>query len=332
MAERQLTLQGKQLLKDKIKYNKSQNLAEEKANEKLRYLTKKSKNSIRQLEQKRKKVKNIKSSPASTKKMQNKKSVNKTAKKTPKKKETVSYYALTRTGYYGFISTLPLLIIYQVMAFYINKSFLIGARSGAEAWILALFSLLGAPGFILLGCIGGGLIVYFYLQKKKKNIPDIKSFYVLMLIESVVYSFFFGAFVMRILKFIMPGMILQMGMPLSKWQAVMMSLGAGYFEELVFRVILYGGLLYLIMYTAKILKPKSDLKTLKVFAMIILGVITALAFSFAHHLSGEPFSIYAFWFRAISGIIFVVLYQLRGFGVAAYTHAFYDLWIVIEAV
>ena len=102
----------------------------------------------------------------------------------------ISYYALTRNGFYSFTSTLPLLIIYQIMAFYLTRSFLNANRSVAEFWLVGIFSLLGTPGFILLGLIGAGLIVYFYMQKKTKNIPVIKYFYLLMLLESVIYSFF----------------------------------------------------------------------------------------------------------------------------------------------
>jgi membrane protease YdiL (CAAX protease family) len=107
----------------------------------------------------------------------------------------------------------------------------------------------------------------------------------------------------------------------------MLDIGAGYFEELIFRVIIYGGLYTAVLYTAKKIKPEKELRVFKVFTMIIIGVISSFLFSLAHHLAGEPFSVYAFWYRAISGMIFVVLFELRGFGIAAYTHAFYDIWV-----
>lgn len=258
---------------------------------------------------------------------------NKKSEKNEKnQKNEISYYSLTKTGFYSFTSSLPLLIIYQIMAFYLTRSFLNAHRSVAETWLVGLFSLLGTIGFVLLGFIGAGLIVYFYLLKKKYNIPVVKYFYLLMLIESIVYSFFFGAIVMRILKLIQPLSVLNLGLPYSKWQSIMLSLGAGYFEELIFRVILYGGILYSVIFTAEKLKPKNQLKIFKIISMIIIGLLTSIIFSLAHHITGEPFTNYAFIFRTISGIIFVILYQLRGFGIAAYTHAFYDLWIVIEAI
>ena len=244
----------------------------------------------------------------------------------------ISYYALTRNGFYSFTSTLPLLIIYQIMAFYLTRSFLNANRSVAEFWLVGIFSLLGTPGFILLGLIGAGLIVYFYMQKKTKNIPVIKYFYLLMFLESIIYSFFLGAVVIRILKLFNPVNSVDFGFPQSKWQSIMLSLGAGYFEELLFRVILYGGILAAIFYTAEKLKPKSSLKAFRWISMAIIGTLTSVLFALAHHIGGEAFTFYAFLFRTISGIIFVILYQVRGFGVAAYTHALYDLWIVIEAI
>lgn len=257
---------------------------------------------------------------------------NSRTKQTKKTNDPISYYALTKNGFYAFTSTLPLLIVYQIMAFYLTHSLLNANRSVAETWLVGLFSLLGVPGFVLLGFIGAGLIVYFYLQKKRRNIPVIKYFYLLMFIEALVYSFFFGAVVIRILKILHPVMLLQIGLPQSKWSSVMLSLGAGYFEELIFRVILYGGIYSAVLLTAQKLKPKSDLKVFKFFAVVIIGTLTAVVFSMAHHISGEMFSLYAFLFRTISGFIFVLLYQFRGFGIAAYTHAFYDLWLVLEMI
>ena len=244
----------------------------------------------------------------------------------------ISYYKLTQTGFYEFTSTIPLLIIYQIMAFYLTKSFLNENRSVAETWLLGLFSIFGTIGFIFLGLIAAGLIFYFYKQKKIKNIPFIKSFYILMIIESIVYSFFFGAIVIKILKLFQPQIILNINLTSDKLKSIMLSLGAGYFEELIFRVILYGGITFAVFFTAKKIKSDAKLKIFKFFTRFIVAIITATFFALSHHLFGEPFSNYAFLFRTISGLIFVILYELRGFGIAAYTHAFYDLWLVLEAI
>jgi hypothetical protein len=67
---------------------------------------------------------------------------------------------------------------------------------------------------------------------------------------------------------------------------------------------------------------------------IILSVfISAALFSAHHHIvfvNGHfapiaPFSWTEFSFRTIAGIYFAILYAIRGFGITAGTHTFYDI-------
>jgi membrane protease YdiL (CAAX protease family) len=53
------------------------------------------------------------------------------------------------------------------------------------------------------------------------------------------------------------------------------------------------------------------------------------AFAGAHHLGtlGEPFQWYAFLFRTMAGAFFAALFIYRGFGIAAGTHAAYDMLV-----
>ena len=105
---------------------------------------------------------------------------------------------------------------------------------------------------------------------------------------------------------------------------IVTGIGAGIYEELVFRLILIC-LLMLIFQDALRLEHKSS---------IILSVVISAALFSAHHhidfLSGqlnrrEPFELARFGFRTIAGIYFAVLFAIRGFGVTAGTHAFYDI-------
>jgi membrane protease YdiL (CAAX protease family) len=67
---------------------------------------------------------------------------------------------------------------------------------------------------------------------------------------------------------------------------------------------------------------------------IILSVLVSAALFSAHHhidfISGqlnqsEPFDLTKFVFRTIAGVYFAVLFAIRGFGITAGTHAFYDI-------
>lgn len=102
------------------------------------------------------------------------------------------------------------------------------------------------------------------------------------------------------------------------------GIGAGIYEEFVFRLILICLLMLLFQDILKVSRQNS----------IILSVlIAAVLFSAHHHIffvngqfrTGEPFSVSKFVFRMIAGIYFAVLFAVRGFGITAGTHAFYNI-------
>ncbi|MEZ4340883.1 MAG: CPBP family intramembrane glutamic endopeptidase [Sandaracinaceae bacterium] len=104
--------------------------------------------------------------------------------------------------------------------------------------------------------------------------------------------------------------------PLEK---LVMAAGAGFHEELVFRVILFGGGTWLLQ---KAMREKSALKP-----GLVMALVTSLVFSAIHYVGpfGDPFRIESFVFRTLAGLYLVGVYRWRGFAVAVYTHAIYDL-------
>ena len=101
--------------------------------------------------------------------------------------------------------------------------------------------------------------------------------------------------------------------------ARVISAGAGLHEELIFRVLGMGGLGFL-------LSGLTGRRRAWLFAL----VLSSLIFSLAHHVgpAGEPFTYAAFVYRSLAGVFFAMVYQLRGFAVAAWTHALYDVYVL----
>jgi membrane protease YdiL (CAAX protease family) len=108
------------------------------------------------------------------------------------------------------------------------------------------------------------------------------------------------------------------------WGDIVTGIGAGIYEELIFRLILICLLMILFQ---DILRMNKD-------AAVILSIlISAVLFSVHHHFfyvnghfgQGEPFVWITFLFRMLAGVYFAVIYTLRGFGIVAGTHAFYDI-------
>jgi membrane protease YdiL (CAAX protease family) len=111
--------------------------------------------------------------------------------------------------------------------------------------------------------------------------------------------------------------------PSSKrlFQQIVLSLGAGIYEEFVFRVIMITGI-------ATLLGLVFQWKQSAQYAGAVL--IAAAIFSMFHFVGdyGDVFSFNLFFIRFCAGILLGIIYALRGFGIAAYTHAIYDLVVL----
>jgi membrane protease YdiL (CAAX protease family) len=111
----------------------------------------------------------------------------------------------------------------------------------------------------------------------------------------------------------------QVGPPaMNPVEKLVMAAGAGFHEELVFRVLLFGGGTFAL---AK-LTPLGE----RTSAMIV-AVVSSLLFSAIHYVGpfGDPFTIVSFGFRFLAGLYLAAVYRFRGFAVAVYTHAIYDV-------
>ena len=105
---------------------------------------------------------------------------------------------------------------------------------------------------------------------------------------------------------------------------IVTGIGAGIYEELVFRLILICVLMLFFQDVLRLSRKSS----------IIFSVLVSAALFSAHHhiifLDGQlaasvPFSWLEFGFRTTAGVYFAVVFAIRGFGIAAGTHAFYDI-------
>jgi membrane protease YdiL (CAAX protease family) len=108
------------------------------------------------------------------------------------------------------------------------------------------------------------------------------------------------------------------GREAQPWLAAIMScIGAGIFEELLFRLLMVGGTLFVLRVALKEESPG---------AMIAVVLIAAAIFSGAHVLDHpEQFVWDLFFFRAAAGIYLGFVFFYRGFGVATGVHIVFNL-------
>ena len=228
-----------------------------------------------------------------------------------------AYHQTTRTATYGFLSALPLFALYETMIVLVNLDAARPVRVGAGVWIKDLLAVTGASGGLVLALllVGGGLAAY--LLDRDRDIPLRSRYFVGLVGESAVYAVVVAIGVSTAVGALFAAIPPPEG---ALWTQLALSIGAGLYEELVFRVLLVGGLALLFR---SIMESPAQ-------AYLIAALVGAVLFSGAHYVGplGDPFALPSFTFRFLFGLALNALFLGRGFGVAAWTHALYDVMVV----
>jgi len=241
-----------------------------------------------------------------------------------------TYWQASRAPRYSLLFALPLLIIYQVLAALAPPApGGMAVRNGADIILESVFVwLAGAwgPRLFMLCLIGVGAWLIARDVRANRNLsPTVLGG---MLLESICLALMFGLVVgsltAALLGYPPPPMVVAFtAQRLGRWTMLMLSIGAGIYEELLFRVVLVG----LLAWGATKLLGLRPL-----VAGVAATVLGALIFSAFHYIGpfGDRFDIYSFVFRTIAGLFFSGLYLLRGFGITAWTHALYDVFLLLR--
>ncbi|MEM8489143.1 MAG: CPBP family intramembrane glutamic endopeptidase [Bacteroidota bacterium] len=239
-----------------------------------------------------------------------------------------TYLSATRTGTYGFLSAIPLILMYETLIISANEGRVGQVRVSSELWLKQWFQFIDGPTTLIMG--GVLLVVGFciLMYERKKRIPLRPAYFFGIVIESGFYAIIVALLVSQLVWSLFSAYaptLLLAGAQLEQetiWMQLALSIGAGIYEELLFRVILVGGLY-------AILKAILGFQTA---AYIVAAVAGALMFSGIHYMGplGDDFTAQSFLFRFFFGLALNVIYLVRGFGVAAWTHALYDVMIVTK--
>ncbi len=243
------------------------------------------------------------------------------------------YFTTSKQARYSLLFALPLLLLYEGVSALLSQSAVAGVRNGADVLLKTLFLTLGGrTGLLVFGVlllsIGGWIVVR---DHRSRSDPMNHRVFGGMFLESLILAALFGQTVALLTTWLLGG-----GPTLLSIQAestvaslpfstqIVVSLGAGLYEELLFRVLLVSGLLALGM------RLGWDRKV----AVGVAVVASALIFSAFHYIGpyGDQLTTPSFTFRAIAGVLLSGLYVFRGFGITAWTHALYDVGLALLAI
>ena len=234
------------------------------------------------------------------------------------------YFGLTKTATYGFLSALPLIILYEILIIFSNQGRAGQIRISSEVWLRQWTQYIDGPTLPILGGVLVLIGVIIVVLERKKKIKIKLSYFLGIVLESSLYAVIIAVLVSQVVSYIFAAMALAgPAMQVAEQDLltkIALSIGAGIYEELLFRVILVGGLYALL---------RTFFGT-QVIGYVIAAIVGALLFSAIHYIGelGDPFSPASFTFRFLFGLALNILFLVRGFGVAAWTHALYDIMVV----
>lgn len=214
--------------------------------------------------------------------------------------------------------TLPIFLVYHLGVV------LLPVRNAAdpvtaELRALANQSLLLYAGLTL--AVGVAFVVVLATLGRREALSSKR--FALIAVEGALYAFlmrFVGAYVVGSLRLGPP-------VPIENFTAfsgLIMSLGAGFYEEIAFRVGLFG--------LGAVLIKATFGKGMKGISLVVgWAVVAASVFAGWHYVGalGDPWSLQTFVFRAVCGLVLTAIFAFRGFAPAVWTHALYDIWVMV---
>ena len=237
-----------------------------------------------------------------------------------------SYWQTSRAPRYSLSFALPLLLFYQVLAVLLAHGTR-SVRNGADVILQSLFvAVAGSWGpFVFMVClIGVGL--WLVARDLRKSSRLRATIFGGMLAEALLLALLFGFLVGGVTSGVLGGLQIlarPAGGDLGRWTRLMLSLGAGIYEELLFRVLLVGALAA---------AARALLGWRPLTAGVAATLVGAAIFSAFHYIGpyGDRLQLYSFVFRMVAGLFFSALYLARGFGITAWTHALYDALLLMQ--
>jgi len=242
----------------------------------------------------------------------------------PLARAAAEYWNESRRPLASLIFIAPWLVVYEVGVLALGPQ---AVRNGADAWLRQLLELVGFGQYFLLPlltvCI---LLSWHYTTRQSWRLSG-------GILSGMTVECILLALCLRLLLQLQGSVLLALAGPIDcachradlglnvsgTVGGLVGFLGAGIYEELLFRLMLLSGALWAMRRAGA--APMASMA----FAVLL----TSLLFAAAHYIPphGESLHWFSFLFRFLAGLFFSVLFVYRGFGIAAGTHAAYDILV-----
>jgi len=230
-------------------------------------------------------------------------------------RKKAGYFQSSRTLAFGLISMLPLLLGYEYLTLAATREHLLQVRNGADVILRTLLSAVGIHSPFYLG-IGLVITIGAAVLFRRKGTRLRVNYFFYAIVESAFYALLLALVLTTATDFIM----LSLGEERSFHASLMLALGAGVYEEIIFRLFLYGGMVLVLTHLTRL--PLT-------LIYLVCAALSSAVFSAAHYMGHEAFAWYTAVFRFLAGLLFCLIYHFRGLGIAGWSHALYDLFLIL---
>lgn len=232
-----------------------------------------------------------------------------------------SYLRSTRHPWACLLFILPLLLAYELGVLMLGGPNGETPRTGADAWVRIAFQRVGLHAVFWPPAVILGFFLVWNWFRWHDRPKDSFGVWLGMAVESAAFALtLWGLWQVQTAILEHQEILLATSPTYNRRIATVVSfLGAGIYEEFIFRLLLFALLLRFMHYT--------DVGGWTGLASA--AALSGLIFSLAHHVGpyGEEFNGAVFLFRSIAGVYFALVFHYRGFGVAAGAHAGYDVLV-----
>ena len=191
-------------------------------------------------------------------------------------------------------------------------------RNGADVWLRQLLDLLGFGSYFLLPILTViGLLAWHHVAHDRWKFSP--AVLLGMAAECLLWALLLIG-IARLQEGFWPLAVAVEDGPLGGILASFVGYcGAGLYEEVLFRLLLLPAVTWLL--------HKAGLSPVAACAWAVL--LTSMLFSGAHYVGplGDTFTLFGFTFRMVAGLFFSIVFLARGFGIAAGSHAAYDVLV-----
>lgn len=235
-----------------------------------------------------------------------------------------TYWELSRRPLMSLVFVLPIMLAYELGVLTLGPGSL---RNAADVWLREFLRWVGFGHYFLLPLLVCGVLLGWHHVRHDPWKIQLRVVGV-MWIEAIVWSLALLAIARTMGGWVTFAVGLE---ERSLWSKFIGYLGAGFYEEILFRLLLLSGVA-LVAQRAGLNRRGSLLTAIGISSVLFAAVHYRVDLPFGISLGteyGDQLKFGSCLFRIAAGVFFGCLFVYRGFGIVVGAHALYDLLLLV---